>query len=343
MAQSQPGQIRISLLATLDNSATVLFGLYELFAGVGTVWPMLMGEDDPGAAFTVEIVARSKTPFRCHTGVMIEPHATFGERRHTDVVMVPDVVLHPDDDPHGLWPEETAWLADQAEQGALIASVCTGSIMLAEAGLLDGLPATVHWAYHDMIARSYPKVRLMSERVLVPAGPGHMIVTAGGSSSWEDLALYVVWRFCGEAEALRTAKVFVIGDRRDGQLPFAAMNARRKHEDAAIERVQDWIAEHYAEPNPVASMVRRSGLAERTFKRRFRAATGYAPVEYVQALRIEEAKHLLETSDLSADEVAHDVGYDDPASFRRLFKRLTGITPGRYRQRVRATFSDAAE
>jgi transcriptional regulator GlxA family with amidase domain len=159
------------------------------------------------------------------------------------------------------------------------------------------------------------------------------VVTSGGSASWSDLALYLIARFRGREEAIRTAKVFLLGDRSDGQLPFSAMMRPHGHGDAVMEDCQAWIAQHYSVASPVTAMIARAALAPRTFKRRFRTATGYTPIEYVQTLRIEEAKHLLETSDLPTDAIAASVGYRDPASFRRLFKRLTGVSPARYRQR----------
>ena len=214
--------------------------------------------------------------------------------------------------------------------------MCTGSVLLAEAGLLDGREATTHWSAAGLFSAWYPSVRLRPERILAPAGPEHRIITSGGAASWEDLALYLIARFCGEAEAVRTAKIFLFGDRSEGQLPYAAMARPRRHEDAVIARCQAWIAGHYAADNPVTRMVAQSGLPERSFKRRFKAATGYAPVDYVQTLRIEEAKQLLETTADPTDAVAHQVGYEDPAFFRRLFKRRTGVTPARYRQRFQS-------
>jgi transcriptional regulator GlxA family with amidase domain len=176
-------------------------------------------------------------------------------------------------------------------------------------------------------------VRLRAERILCPAGPGHRLVTGGGASSWTDLALYLIARFSGADEARRIARNFLIGDHGDGQLPFAVMARPRQHEDAAIAAAQLWIADNYATANPVRHMAERAGLAERTFTRRFRKATGYGAVEYVQALRIEEAKQMLETTGDTTDAVAAAVGYADPVFFRRLFRRLVGVTPARYRQR----------
>lgn len=209
-------------------------------------------------------------------------------------------------------------------------------MMLAEAGLLDGREATTHWSAQATFADCYPRVVLRPERVLVPTGSEHRIVTSGGATSWTELSLYLIARFSGEPEARRIAKVFLFGDRSDGQLPFAAMARPKQHDDGVIADCQEWIAENYAVANPVSRMVARSGLAERTFKRRFARTTGYAPLDYVQSLRIEEAKHMLETTDDAIDDIASGVGYDDPNSFRRLFKRTTSITPNQYRMRFQS-------
>jgi transcriptional regulator GlxA family with amidase domain len=180
---------------------------------------------------------------------------------------------------------------------------------------------------------SFPRVRVAPAKVVAPAGLEHRIIASGGYGSWTELALYLIARFCGPDEAMRTAKVFVLGDRSEGQLPFAVMGRPRAHGDAAIERCQLWIADHDAAPQPVGRMLEVSGLASRTFKRRFPSATGYTPIDHVQTLRIEEAKHLLETSTTPTDDIGMQVGYADPASFRRLVKRKTGVTPARYRLR----------
>jgi transcriptional regulator GlxA family with amidase domain len=189
-----------------------------------------------------------------------------------------------------------------------------------------------------MIKTWFPRIDLKPDRILQPAGPEHRIITAGGMSAWQDLLLYLVARYAGEEEARRTAKIYLLGDRSEGQLPFAAMMPPRQHADASIRKCQEWVATHYDDPSPVARMTELSGLTQRTFKRRFKAATGYAPIEYVQSLRIEEAKQMLETTGTPTDRIGREVGYAEPAFFRRLFKRKTGTTPARYRQR----FADVA-
>jgi transcriptional regulator GlxA family with amidase domain len=121
-----------------------------------------------------------------------------------------------------------------------------------------------------------------------------------------------------------------------GQQPFARLARTRQVDDAVIARCQGWIAEHYREPSPVAAMVRLSGIAERSFKRRFQAATGMSPLEYVHTLRLEAAKEMLETSDRPAEAIALEVGYEDAGFFRRLFRRHVRLTPSQYRKRFGA-------
>jgi transcriptional regulator GlxA family with amidase domain len=184
-----------------------------------------------------------------------------------------------------------------------------------------------------MFRDHYPKVKLRENAILSLAGEQDRIVTAGSVNSWQELAVYLITRLCGPEHALRTAKIHLLSDRTGGQLPFAVMTPRVQKDDAVIGDCQEWIAENYACANPVARMTARAGLNPRTFARRFRAATKYQPMDYVQALRVEEAKHLLESSARSVEEIGHQVGYEDPTSFRRLFKRRAGLTPASYRKK----------
>lgn len=332
--ETSAAPVRVWLLAVPETTPTALYGFLEVFAAAGTAWSELTGEETGVRRLETRIVARGTRSFASPIGPPIAPQVALREAGPADCVIVTDLALA--SGRHGNWDAETQWLRRQFEAGATLASVCTGSVLLAETGLLDGIEATTHWSAADIFRERYKRVRLRPERILCPAGPEHRIVTSGGPGSWEDLALYLIARFCGAAEAARIARIFVLGDRSDGQLVFSAMGRPRNHDDAAISACQAWIADHYAQPSPVAEMAKRSGLAERTFKRRFRAATGYTPVDYVMALRIEEAKQMLETGGEPVEAIASAVGYEDPTFFRRLFKRRTGVTPARYRQRYRA-------
>jgi transcriptional regulator GlxA family with amidase domain len=323
----------VVLLAAAETSPSVLYGLYDVLYSVGAVYPdMTCGEPGP-EALDVRIVAAEAEPFRCVGAITVEPHDAIEAIDRADVVVVCDMYTPIHMPIRGKYPQEIAWLRKLHAGGALIASVCSGSLLLAEARLLDGREAAVHWAYVDLFRRCYPEVVLREESMLCLSGENAGIVTAGGVTAWHDLALYLIARHCGHRQAVQTSKVFLISGHDDGQLPFAAMARRSDASDAVIGACQSWIGENYCAANPVQRMAERSGLNPRTFARRFRAETGYQPIDYVQALRVEEAKQMLETEDLAVDDVAEAVGYDDPASFRRVFKRRAGLTPAAYRRK----------
>ena len=323
----------VALLAAAETSPSVLYGLYDVLYSVGAVYPdMTLGEPGP-EALDVRIVAAEATPFYCLGDVAVEPHSAIKTVERADVVVVCDMYTPIHEPPHGRYPREIAWLRKMHGQGALIASVCSGSLVLAEAGLLDGHEAAAHWAYVDLFRRCYPAVTMSEGSVLCLTAESAGIVTAGGVTALHDLALYLIARLCGRQQAVLTSKVFLISGHDDGQLPYAAMTRRIGTSDAVIGDCQSWIAENYHDDKPVQRMAEHSGLNPRTFARRFRAATGYQPIDYVQSLRVEEAKQLLETGETDIDGIAEMVGYDDPASFRRLFKRRIGLTPAAYRRK----------
>lgn len=304
------------------------FGLHEVLGDTGINDEALSRPIHPA------LVANRGGSFTSSTGLRVTPEGDLtGDC--ADVVIVCDIHLNRDETPEGRWCDEIAWVRRHIDHGAVVCATCSGSVLLAEAGLLDGVEAASHWSMADLFRDRYPGVRFRPERILCDSGRGGRLITTGGASSWQDLALYLIGRFCGAEEAARVARLFLLGDRGYGQLPFASMARPRQHSDAVISKIQAWLVDNYATANPVSVMVGRSGLSERSFKRRFSAATGYTPVEYVQALRIEEAKQMLETEDVAIEDVSVSVGYEDPTFFRRLFKRRTGVTPAQYRQRNR--------
>lgn len=324
---------RIALLAAPETSPSVLYGLYDVLLSVGAVFPdMTMGA--PGEALLdVQIVAAEAEPFRCFGDVLVEPHAGIGSIDRVDVVVVCDMYTPIDTAPRGRYARETDWLRRMHAGGSIIASVCTGSLMLAEAGLLDGRQCAAHWAYRDLFREHYPEISYTEGSILNLTSEPDRVVTAGGVTAWHELALYLISRLCGPEHAMRTAKVYLLAGHEDGQLPFASMTRRIQQRDAVVGRCQAWIAQHYASANPVAAMAEQSGLRPRTFARRFRSATGYRPIEYVHALRVEEAKQIIETESSGIDDVGYRVGYEDPTFFRRLFKRSTGLTAAAYRRK----------
>jgi transcriptional regulator GlxA family with amidase domain len=221
------------------------------------------------------------------------------------------------------------------DRGAVLCSACSGIFLLAETGLFDGKDATVHFGYARQFTDVHPAVSIHPERTLVIAGRREELVSSGASTTWHDLVLYLIARYAGATTAQEVARLFALQWHQDGLTPYIIFEGRSDHGDADIQSAQQWLSKHFSVANPVEEMIKRSKLAERTFKRRFAAATGLTPIAYVQRLRIEDAKRRLERTDASVDEISWRVGYEDAAFFRRLFKRTTGLAPGAYRKRFR--------
>lgn len=330
----------VALLAIPATSPSVLFGLMDVLSSVGTAYPDLVGLGSGEPLLDVRIVAARPGSFRSvPANVVIEPDCSIETIGAVDVAIVSDVNMAVDQPLDGAYSAELNWLKRLHAEGALVGSVCTASLLLAEAGLLDGRRCAGHWAYKERFRSAYPRVEFVVGSVLCLDSEREGIVTAGSSSAWQDLALYVIARLCGRDHAIRTAKIFLLSDHGDGQLPFAMIDRRVQTDDADVARCQVWIAENYASANPVGSMIEQSGINRRTFIRRFRAATGYAPLEYVHRLRIEEAKQMIEREATNMGDIGSAVGYDDPAFFRRLFKRLTGLTPAGYRRKFASIYT----
>jgi transcriptional regulator GlxA family with amidase domain len=329
-----PKPTRIRIVATPDSGVSPVTGLFEVLR---SVTPLIAPEDRRAGArrpFDVEIVAESAGVIDSASGLAITAQRSVDEVTETDVVIVPSMEFGREGEwTAGRYPKLVRWLREMYAGGATICSACTGANLTAESGLLDGNQATVHWMSENSFRRRHPKVLLRLDEVLVVSGDGGRLITSGAATAWHDLALYLIARHIGPATAQAVARFMLWEWHRDGQAAFQVFGPPTDHGDAAVLSAQRGIAEDFAVAAPVEEMVRWSGLAPRTFKRRFKAATGHTPIAYVQRIRVERAKRMLETSDEPIEEISWAVGYEDPASFRRLFKRLTGLTPGAYRQR----------
>jgi transcriptional regulator GlxA family with amidase domain len=325
----------VVILAVPESTASTLYGMYEILESTGRDWG-LVTSGTPGRQCIRPIIASADGKgFRTPNGLSVEPGCTLADCPAPHVVAIPDLMIMPGDNLAGRFAVESQWLRDRYTAGATLATACTGALILAEAGLLDGQDATTHWAYCESMSSTYPSVRLHPNRSLVVSGEGRLIM-AGGGSSWHDMTLFLIARFVGTEEAMRVARLQLLDWHHVGQQPFAALMRSRQVSDAVVARCQEWIAQNYQKDSPVTAMAVLSGLAERSFKRRFAQAVGMPPLEYVHALRLEESKRLLEVSGLPLDEIACRVGYEDATFLGRLFRRKVGVTPAQYRKRFRA-------
>jgi AraC family transcriptional activator FtrA len=221
------------------------------------------------------------------------------------------------------------------ERGTRIMSLCSGIAVLAAAGLLDGRSATTHWRYAEAMTARYPGIRLVPDVLYVDEGP---VLTAAGSAAGIDLCLHVVRRDFGPEAANSVARRLVVPPHRDGgQAQFVRMPMPKPHEGARIGRLFDWMRQRLPEAQPVARLAEQAGMSVRTFQRRFQAATGQTPGEWLVAARLRRACDLLESGSMSLDEIALESGFGSSATMRHHFRTRLNTSPAAYRKRFALT------
>ena len=331
---TERGRLHVSLVSIPDAMVSSLTGVYDVlncFSLLGS-FDDAVPDENP---FLTEIVAATRTHTHNASGLPVTPHRSVEELDRTDIIIVPSMMVRGGEWIPGRYLTVVKWLKAMHAQGALLCSACSGVLLLAETGLLAGREATIHWAYARTFRQNFPTVRLRIEKVLVVTGERQEFAMSGASASWHDLVLYLVARHVGPAAAQAIAKFLLLQWHMEGQGPYVVFEAPTDHGDAAVLDAQRWLGDQFSVAAPVEEMVKRSGMAERSFKRRFTKATGYSPIAYVQHLRVEAAKRYLERTAAPIDEIGWKVGYEDPAFFRRLFKRITEMPPGAYRRKFR--------
>lgn len=279
--------------------------------------------------FTVVIASLDGADVAVLGGQSMQVECSLAEIASTDLVLIPGFLFTLKQALPAL-PSYAAWLRQHYAQGAVVASMCTAAFMLAEAGLLDGHRATTHWALAALFRRRYPEVQLDEGQMLCE---DNRLLTSGGASASMDLLLHLIRRFASLELAQMCSKYLLIDNVRREQSVYVMWSLPKEHGDGDILRVQNWLDEHFAQPVLIDELAQRFGFGIRNFKRRFKEATGYTPLAYLQTLRLEKAKQLLESTRASLDSITYQVGYADSSSFRRLFVQRVGLLPAAYRKK----------
>ncbi|QUR65797.1 GlxA family transcriptional regulator [Mycobacterium spongiae] len=319
--------LSVAVLALSGGASIGPAGFMDVLAKADRAWRLAAGQDWT-PLFDITLVGLDSTPVRCRDGIVLQPHCPARDLASPQLVVVPAF-----DDEHLLdslasnqdW---ASWLRKWHADGARVASSCIGAFLLAEAGLLDGRPATTHWMFADMLRSRYPAVKVSSDRLIVDAGD---VITCGGATTFLSLVIYLVERFGGHERAALARKVLLIDGGRVSQLPYLAFTPVREHGDELVLAVQHYIDTHLASPIRSDLLARMFGVSPRTLARRFHAATNSSVTSYVQQARILLAKKLLETTDKPIEHIRAATGYLDPAAFRRAFRQAAGISPRQYR------------
>jgi transcriptional regulator GlxA family with amidase domain len=320
--------LSVAVLALAGGASIGPAGFLDVLAKADRSWWLTAG-----AAWTplfdITLVGLDERPVHCRDGVWLQPHRSAADLPVPDLVIVPAI---DDEDLTASLADNRAWvpwLKSWHSAGARIASSCVGAFLVADAGLLDGRPATTHWMFADTLRRQYPNIKVTGDQLIVDAGD---IITAGGATTFLTLIIYLVERFGGHERAAVARKVLLVDGGRTSQLPYVALTPNRDHDDELAARVQDYIDGHLTMPLQVEILARAFGVSARTLTRRFDAATGASLQTYVRQARIHVARRLLETTNDPIDHVRAATGYQDSASFRRAFRSAAGVSPRKYRE-----------
>lgn len=331
---------KIQILATEQTVPSSIYGIYDILSCVGRLWREISSYDEECEPFRIEIISQHDGMFKCHGNIPIKASKPLSSIFEADLLIIPSQMIFTDDYSPTSWTEECYWVSRYFKKGGIIGSVCTGSLLLAYAGVLKNKSVTGHWALKEMFSSEFPDTKFDYAKTIVTDGQNHELISAGGVLSWQDLCFYIIRRFRGQAEASRIAKSILFGDRTSGQNQFMFGKLLSVKDDKIILATVKFIREHYNTPNLIFNAIKYSELNERTFKRRFKLATGVSPIEMIQSVRIEKAKDLLENSNNTIEHISLSVGYEDVSFFRKIFKRSVGLTPSIYRRKFKGIGSE---
>jgi transcriptional regulator GlxA family with amidase domain len=318
---------KITIVGFHNSMATTIFGPMDIFNQAGRLWNRV--HRFPGEPFfDVSVASVDGKPIRCTNNVKVSPHCGIEAVDQTDLVIIAsatDVTRILESGPGLL-----AWIRRQYDQGAHVASICTGAFLLAETGLLDGKTATLHWGFIEEFRKKYPKVYLEHDRMFIDHG---RLYCSAGVNAGMDLSLYLVNKLCGRQAAVESAKTMILDLGRTCQTPYSRFPVVKDHGDPIVADIQEIMEQHYSQIIDYDALAKTHRISRRSLERRFRQAAGVTPLVYLQQLRVETAKRLLEEGRLTFSEITYDVGYEDIPFFRKVFKRFTGLRPREYQQR----------
>jgi transcriptional regulator GlxA family with amidase domain len=319
----------------------VVFVLSEHMLATSTTWPsdMLSAANHAAkalcpekASFTLTIAAQTLSPVTCHTGMSLTPQQSIDDIDKADIIYLPALWRNP----QPIIKQQTrliSWLQKQFEQGAIISGVGTGCCFIAEAGLLDNKPATTHWYYFDKFQQLYPTVKLKRQHFITQAGS---IYCAASINSLADLTIYFIQRFFNTAVAQHIQRHFSHEIRKPYESISYFENDNINHPDETILQAQLWMLNNSAKASTLKNIAEQFDMSPRNFSRRFKLAIGKTPIKYLHEMRLNNAKELLQSSNLSVAEIAYKVGYNDMSYFAKLFKKELYVSPKEYRKTVRA-------
>lgn len=321
--------MKVGILAFEDCTSMAMIGPMEILNKAGRYYNEFLEITDCKSFFDVRIISLNSKMVNTAHNYPIYCHNTIDDVGKLDLIIIPGLdgnIKHQ----LKLNYAYVGWIKDQFNLGTEVASICTGAFVLAETGLLDGKMATTHWAAANYFTKQYPQINLLPQEIIVDAGN---IYTSGGATSFHNLMIYIIEKFCGKEVANYTAKMLLIDINKEPQSAYAIFSTQKLHADKEILIAQKIMEKSYHLKISLDDISNEVAISKRNFIRRFKNATGNTPIEYIQRVRVEAVKKALETTQHSIEEIVRKVGYEDMTTFRKLFKRITGISPTEYRKK----------
>ncbi|QEE51172.1 helix-turn-helix domain-containing protein [Flavobacterium alkalisoli] len=307
------------------NTFTCIIGAYDIFKRANEFWK----ENGKEQLFKIQLAGVSEKTEINNGLLTLKPETNISSIKETDLVIIP-AISHDFNQPEKGNIQLIDWIEKQYKNGAEVASMCSGALILASTRLLDGKSCSIHWNTADKLKRLFPKVIVKTDRLITDE---HGIYTNGGGYSFLNLILYLIEKYYDRETAIYCSKIYQIEIDRQRQSEFTIFKGQKAHGDDIIEKAQVYIEENFQEKISMEELSQKLAVGRRNFDRRFIKATGNTPVEYLQRVKIESAKKAFETTRKNINEVMFEVGYADEKAFREIFKKITGMSPLEYKKK----------
>lgn len=313
-----------------QNNLSSIVGTFKVFSRANEYWQ----SRGKSPVFKIQLAGFS-TKVDLYNGLFTINSTDIREIGKTDFVIIPSI----NKDYYNSLEQNTAlveWIGTQYQNGAEVASICTGAFLLAATGLVNNKECSTHWIAAETFKTLYPEVLLVTEKIITDENG---IYTNGGAFSFLNLLMYLVEKKYDRETAIYCSKVFQVDIDRDNQSPFTIFEGQKDHNDELIKKTQQLIESNLSQKISFEKVAENLAISRRNFDRRFIKATGNTPVEYLQRVKIEAAKKLFETEMKNVNEVMYDVGYTDVKAFREVFRKITGLSPLEYRQKYNKEYA----
>jgi transcriptional regulator GlxA family with amidase domain len=310
---------------TSFNTFACIVGAYDIFRRANEYWK----ENGKEQLFKVELAGVSEKAEINNGLLTIKPETNISTVTKTDLIIIP-AISHDFEMPKKGNSPLIDWIHYQYTNGAEVASMCSGAMILASTGLLDGKSCSIHWNAANKLKRLFPKVIVKTDLLITDE---HGIYTNGGGYSFLNLILYLIEKYYGREAAIYCSKIYQIEIDRQRQSAFTIFTGQKSHGDEVVKKAQAYIEDNFHEKISVEHLSQTFAVGRRNFDRRFIKATGNTPIEYLQRVKIESAKKAFETTRKTINEVMYDVGYSDVKAFREVFRKITGMSPLEYKSK----------